>query len=370
MAIACPTCTFLNKDATARKCALCGSLLFPDSWQCRRCTAVADNFAALQCGVCHAPRFDAPGATAGASTIVSPVSAPVAQPGGGRDGGTWACTSCLAVLSMDQPWCPACQTADHFTPPPAAGTSDATGVSASAGAGSGGVGGAGAGAGAGAGGAVIDVDLSSAAADSSGGAYSWDAAYSSDALDSWDAQLQDMAAAANDESIKPRHMPEEAILEAQIPATECTGPLVAQLRRCLEKHKVCAYVLCGWQLQLVYANSTATQGQKPAFVLCAEVAHFSQRVAGTTQPTCGWRNIQMLCWALLREAQYRPVLFGGCGYVPALFSVQQWLERAWYLGYDVLGGRLLRFRVVGTRKWIGAHDCAALLRSFGTLRYH
>jgi hypothetical protein len=38
---------------------------------------------------------------------------------------------------------------------------------------------------------------------------------------------------------------------------------------------------------------------------------------------------------------------------------------AWRAGYDKTGAAQLSHRVVGTKKWVGTTECAALLRYFG-----
>ncbi|CAM9461944.1 unnamed protein product, partial [Sphacelaria rigidula] len=97
------------------------------------------------------------------------------------------------------------------------------------------------------------------------------------------------------------------------------------------------------------------------------VAHCSQRNAPGSEYSCGYRNIQMLCSALMDIPEYRRVLFGGSGCVPGVLLMQCWLERAWADGYDPDGCEQLggAGSLVGSEKWIGATECATLLRSFG-----
>lgn len=81
---------------------------------------------------------------------------------------------------------------------------------------------------------------------------------------------------------------------------------------------------------------------------------------------CGWRNIQMLSSHLLRQrAESRDVLFGGCGFVPDIPSLQRWLEIAWEKGFDTVGSSHFDNKIYGVKKWIGASECVTLLRSFG-----
>ncbi|KAK0592936.1 hypothetical protein LWI29_028008 [Acer saccharum] len=81
---------------------------------------------------------------------------------------------------------------------------------------------------------------------------------------------------------------------------------------------------------------------------------------------CGWRNIQMLASYLLSKRQdARDFLFGGCGFVPDISSLQRWLEIAWEKGFDTIGSHHFNKTVYGSRKWIGTTEFAALFRSFG-----
>ena len=61
---------------------------------------------------------------------------------------------------------------------------------------------------------------------------------------------------------------------------------------------------------------------------------------------CGWRNLQMTTWHLLRRGgEYRQALFAGLGAPPDVASLQLWLEWAWRQGYDLEGCRQLDGRV-------------------------
>jgi hypothetical protein len=91
-------------------------------------------------------------------------------------------------------------------------------------------------------------------------------------------------------------------------------------------------------------------------------SHFSQQNDGFS---CGYRNIQMLCSALLCIPHIKGVLFDGAGIVPTYPVLQHWIERAWAKGYDGQGCADFGGRLVGTRAWIGAGEVAALLCSFG-----
>ncbi|KAG5175638.1 hypothetical protein JKP88DRAFT_261659 [Tribonema minus] len=162
------------------------------------------------------------------------------------------------------------------------------------------------------------------------------------------------------------------------------------------------------------------EGPAYAFALCElSTAHYTQcSDAGSRWFACGYRNIQMMCATLMTIPAYRRVLFGGTGVVsgaallqvctpqqkhlkfdsviralpsplaspqvvPGVALLQAWTERAWEAGFDTAGQeqsiaacvsmtvwRMCAARVQvgplqGTSKWIGATECAALLRYFG-----
>lgn len=58
------------------------------------------------------------------------------------------------------------------------------------------------------------------------------------------------------------------------------------------------------------------------------------------------------------------VLFGGSGFIPGILLLQCWIERAWADGYDPEGCEQLGGpgSLMGSEKWIGATECAVLLR--------
>lgn len=94
--------------------------------------------------------------------------------------------------------------------------------------------------------------------------------------------------------------------------------------------------------------------------LSSEADHFAQ----FDGYSCGYRNIQILCSALLRYPVFRNVLFGGCGYVPDIVTLQRLIEHAWSIGFDPTGYRQLK-TILHTNKFIGSTECAIVLRYFG-----
>ncbi|CAM9723045.1 unnamed protein product [Ectocarpus sp. 6 AP-2014] len=92
--------------------------------------------------------------------------------------------------------------------------------------------------------------------------------------------------------------------------------------------------------------------------------HCTQRGSHGSGFSCGYRNIQMLCSALMEWPEYKRVLFGGSGCIPGVALLQCWIERAWADGYDPDGCAQLGGlgALMGSETWIGATECATLLR--------
>jgi hypothetical protein len=119
------------------------------------------------------------------------------------------------------------------------------------------------------------------------------------------------------------------------------------------------------RLRALLASSPASL-TPPTWALSSDADHYSQAAPGRADSwSCGFRNIQILCSALMTVPAYRAVLFGGRGVVPSVRGLQGWIEAAWARGYDAQGAQQLGWKLVGSTKWIGSAECAALLRSFG-----
>ncbi|XP_024393382.1 uncharacterized protein [Physcomitrium patens] len=151
-------------------------------------------------------------------------------------------------------------------------------------------------------------------------------------------------------SVTNRSMEEDVKSLMSYQVKETTTALVKEglmhlLKRCLEsEHRVgqSTIVISGW------------------------VDHYESRHREDLGWGCGWRNIQMMASHLLMTDPYaREVLFGGCGFVPDILSLQRWVEMAWKKGFDTPGADYFNWDIVGTHKWIGTTECATLLRSFG-----
>jgi Peptidase family C78 len=81
---------------------------------------------------------------------------------------------------------------------------------------------------------------------------------------------------------------------------------------------------------------------------------------------CGFRNVQMMLSALLRDATVGPVLArSGVAAVPSVESIQARIESAWRRGFDAEGARHYGHRLVGRQAWIGAVEVCSLLRAMG-----
>ncbi|AES98449.1 zinc finger with UFM1-specific peptidase domain protein [Medicago truncatula] len=113
-------------------------------------------------------------------------------------------------------------------------------------------------------------------------------------------------------------------------------------------------------------NCLESDGDNSRSILSGYVDHFQSNKFEDVGWGCGWRNIQMLSSHLLaQKRETKDVLFGGSGFVPDIPSLQRWLEIAWERGFDESGSHQFNHAIYGSKKWIGATECAALLRSFG-----
>eukprot|EP01043_Picozoa_sp_COSAG02_P000878 COSAG02_NODE_18_length_54986_cov_345.599322_12_plen_552_part_00 len=123
-----------------------------------------------------------------------------------------------------------------------------------------------------------------------------------------------------------------------------------------------------------YCRPAGKWSKRATAAICELCPHFTQKgfegsVQGTSHWSCGYRNAQMLCAALLaghNGAKFHGVLFGGTGVVPNVGGLQVWIERAWGLGWDAAARQTFAgSRLRDTSNWIGACEVWALLRSFG-----
>uniref|UniRef100_A0ACD5VBJ5 Uncharacterized protein n=1 Tax=Avena sativa TaxID=4498 RepID=A0ACD5VBJ5_AVESA len=109
-----------------------------------------------------------------------------------------------------------------------------------------------------------------------------------------------------------------------------------------------------------------SEGSSSTSIISGYVDHHQSLSSEDKGWGCGWRNIQMLSSHLLRQRpETRQVLFGACGFVPDIPSLQRWLEIAWDKGFDTVGASHFDNKIYGVKKWIGTSECVTVLRSFG-----
>ncbi len=92
------------------------------------------------------------------------------------------------------------------------------------------------------------------------------------------------------------------------------------------------------------------------YALCSPCLHISQRGTEGYDWSCGYRNIQMMCHALLNHPtiDYRSRMFNGKGDIPDVNGIQSWIEKAWADGFDDAGRQELGGVLLATDTWIGA----------------
>lgn len=72
---------------------------------------------------------------------------------------------------------------------------------------------------------------------------------------------------------------------------------------------------------------------------------------------------------LCKSQELGQALFGGCGFVPDIASLQAWLACAWASGFDSAGAHQLGSVIQGTHKWVGTTEAASVFRLFGIRAY-
>ncbi|XP_047157478.1 zinc finger-containing ubiquitin peptidase 1-like isoform X2 [Vigna umbellata] len=119
-------------------------------------------------------------------------------------------------------------------------------------------------------------------------------------------------------------------------------------------------------LMALLRDCLESEAENSRSILTCYVDHFQSLEFKDVGWGCGWRNIQMLSSHLMTQRpEAREAMFGRSGFVPDIPSLQRWLEIAWERGFDAPGAEQFNHAVYGSKKWIGATECAALLRSFG-----
>jgi len=119
-------------------------------------------------------------------------------------------------------------------------------------------------------------------------------------------------------------------------------------------------------LMALLRDCLESEAENSRSILTCYVDHFQSLEFQDVGWGCGWRNIQMLSSHLMTQRpEAKETMFGLSGFVPDIPSLQRWLEIAWERGFDAAGADQFNHAVYGSKKWIGATECAALLRSFG-----
>eukprot|EP01126_Amoeba_proteus_P008776 TRINITY_DN13319_c0_g1_i2.p1 TRINITY_DN13319_c0_g1~~TRINITY_DN13319_c0_g1_i2.p1 ORF type:complete len:646 (+),score=100.89 TRINITY_DN13319_c0_g1_i2:861-2798(+) len=96
-------------------------------------------------------------------------------------------------------------------------------------------------------------------------------------------------------------------------------------------------------------------------IVSKQVDHYSTSY-GDAGWGCGYRNFQMVCSYLMQIPAFKKCLFGGCGFIPGVPKIQEWLEKCWAAGFD---GSHFKGKIVNTMGKIGTNDVASLFRFFG-----
>lgn len=80
---------------------------------------------------------------------------------------------------------------------------------------------------------------------------------------------------------------------------------------------------------------------------------------------CGYRNTQHVLSSILaiESARYEEVF--SCTQILGIRDIQAGIEEAWRCGYDVEGAGQLKWKLIGTKKWIGATEVYAFLTHKG-----
>jgi hypothetical protein len=110
--------------------------------------------------------------------------------------------------------------------------------------------------------------------------------------------------------------------------TQATEGLIELVSKCLQK----------MQKEEKVIKSGPNQGTflKSEHALCCPFDFMSQRNAEGSEWSCGFRNIQNICGALIKESdEYKNKLFNKDGEIPDVYGIQSWIEKAWRAGYEV-----------------------------------
>lgn len=97
--------------------------------------------------------------------------------------------------------------------------------------------------------------------------------------------------------------------------------------------------------------------------ICSKLDLYSSNIAGLGWD-CGYRNIQMICSALLRRSETAGELkAAGMTEVPSIPEIAGRIESAWKDGFDPEGAKSFGGTLVDKDVWIGATEAFVLFRS-------
>ncbi|CAK9295219.1 unnamed protein product [Gordionus sp. m RMFG-2023] len=81
--------------------------------------------------------------------------------------------------------------------------------------------------------------------------------------------------------------------------------------------------------------------------------------------SCGYKNIQMLCSAIMKIPQIFDVVFKKTEKIPSIMRIQKLTEEAWNCGWDLDGAKHFNHALTSTRKWIGATEMVVFFSYLG-----
>lgn len=113
-------------------------------------------------------------------------------------------------------------------------------------------------------------------------------------------------------------------------------------------------------------NTLCANGKVARAVLCHDkVVHISKELWDISWG-CGYRNFLMLCTGLV-EQEHQPLYFPllDTSPTPSVRNLQSCIQIAWDDGYDAVGRKELRSKIIGTNKWIGTAEIYVVLSHRG-----
>lgn len=114
-------------------------------------------------------------------------------------------------------------------------------------------------------------------------------------------------------------------------------------------------------LKIVLTNSAAV---RQAGICNVDMVHCSNDFADLTWG-CGYRNIQQILSSLLLHSPNEYEAAFKVSRILTVSEIQSGIEEAWKNHFDVEGAHQLKWKLQGTRKWIGTTEAYAFLNYFG-----